>query len=150
MQALAQAPQRCGLVNHGILKSAKFCPKNPKKWVSRVGMGWYDFLALSALKTTQNVADPKKFWSAEISGRFWAKSNFGPQKSKKIDFLKFDMALYPSQNSLEKKRLGRLEAYISALNCLNQKKQKGLFLVFQALENSKNCLKSSSEISTKK
>ena len=86
MQALAQAPQRCGLVNHGISKSAKFCPKNPKKWVSRVSMGWYDFLALSELKTTQNVAIPRKKILAEISGRFWAKSNFGPQKSQKIDF----------------------------------------------------------------
>ena len=132
MQALAQAPQRCGLVNHGISKSAKFCPKNPKKWVSRVGMGWYDFLALWALKSTQNVAVPKTFWSAEISGRFWAKSNFGPQKSQKIDFFKFCLALYPSKNSLEKKHLGRLEAYVSALNCLNQKKPKWFIFGFSS------------------
>ena len=125
MQALAQAPQRCGLVNHGMLKNRQKIAQN---WIFcdfKADLRWYDFLALGALKSTQNVANPKNFGSAEISARFWAKSNFGPQKSQKIDFFKLCWALYLRQNTFEKKRLGRLK--------LLHPKQNGLFWGFEML-----------------
>ena len=57
---------------------------------------------------------PEKKFLAEISTRFFEILKFLAQKSQKIDFFKFHPALYPRQNICEKKRLGRLEAYLSA------------------------------------
>ena len=130
LQALAQAPQRCGLVNHGISKSAKFCSKNPKKVVYRVRMGWYDFLALSELKNTQNVANPrKKIFGRNFYAFFWNFEIFGP-KIAKNRFFEISSSFISKAKYLWKKAFGALGSLFKHLILLKQKNTKMVYFWF--------------------